>query len=130
MKEILDVIISYFEAGRDKNVTKLREIQLDDESFGTFSDVPPFELQNFENSIIYQELRFASLSDYNYAMSNEKISVWRDVALVTFNLKQTGMLVDNKTFSGTFVNINGRATFILVKKESWKILHIHMSNSV
>ncbi|WOV92649.1 MAG: nuclear transport factor 2 family protein [Candidatus Nitrosoabyssus spongiisocia] len=130
MKEVFDVIVSYFEAGRDQNTTKLKDIQLDDESFGTFSDVPPFELQNFENNIIYQELRFASLSDYNYKISNEKISIWGNVALVTFNLKQTGMLVDNKTFSGTFVDINGRATFVLVKKESWKILHIHISNSV
>ena len=34
---------------------------------------------------------------------------------------QKGMLVDNKAFTGEHIVINGRATFVLVKKPTWKI---------
>jgi len=40
---------------------------------------------------------------------------------------QKGMLVDNKAYTGEHIIINGRATFVLVKKQSWKIIHIHLS---
>ncbi len=37
------------------------------------------------------------------------------------------MLVDNKAYTGEHMTINGRATFVLVKQPSWKIVHIHLS---
>jgi len=40
---------------------------------------------------------------------------------------QKGMLVNNKAFTGELIIINGRATFVLVKKPVWKIVHIHLS---
>jgi len=36
------------------------------------------------------------------------------------------MLVDNKTFSGQHITINGRATFVLIKENTWKIIHLHL----
>ena len=46
--------------------------------------------------------------------------------IVTFELTQKGILVDNKAFTGQHITINGRATFVLIKKNTWKILHYHL----
>ena len=47
--------------------------------------------------------------------------------MVAFELNQKGMLVDNKAFTGEHISIEGRATFVLVKHPTWKIVHIHLS---
>ena len=39
------------------------------------------------------------------------------------------MLVDNKAFTGEHITIPGRATFVLIKKPTWKIVHMHLSKS-
>jgi len=45
---------------------------------------------------------------------------------VTFVLNQKGLLVDNKAFTGQHITINGRATFVLIKEDTWKIIHYHL----
>jgi len=126
-EEIISIIETFFEIGKTKNLTPLRTIQLDDQSFSSFSDVPPYDLKDFKTTVALEELRFISISDYSYEIRNPKISVFGDVAVVAFELTQKGMLVDNKAFTGEHITINGRATFVLVKKPSWKIAHIHLS---
>jgi len=44
-----------------------------------------------------------------------------------FDLMQKGMLVDNKAYTGEYITIQGRGTFVLIKKPTWKIVHIHLS---
>lgn len=121
------MIETFFEIGKTKDLTPLRSIQLDDPSFSSFSDVPPYDLKDFKTTVALEELRFISISDYDYQIKNPKISVFGDVAVVAFELTQKGMLVDNKAFTGEHIVIDGRATFVLVKKPSWKIAHIHLS---
>jgi hypothetical protein len=121
------VIETFFEVGKTKDLTPLRTIQLDEPSFSSFSDVPPYDLKDFKTTVALEELRFVSISDYDYQIKNPKISVFGDVAVVAFELTQKGMLVDNKAFTGEHITIDGRATFVLVKKPSWKIAHIHLS---
>jgi len=41
-------------------------------------------------------------------------------------LEQKGMLVDSQTYTGQYMTINGRATFVLIKKPTWKIVHYHL----
>ena len=125
--QIIKVIETFFETGKTKNLSQLREIQLDDSNFSSFSDVPPYDLKDFATSIVLEELRFVSISDYNYEIKNPKISIFGDTAVVAFELIQSGMLVDNKAYTGEHINIQGRATFVLVKKPTWKIVHIHLS---
>jgi hypothetical protein len=125
--QIIKVIETFFETGKTKNLSPLREIQLDDPKFSSFSDVPPYDLKDFTTTIALEELRFVSISDYNYEIKNPKISVFGDTAIVAFELIQSGMLVDNKAYTGEHINIQGRATFVLVKKPTWKIVHIHLS---
>ena len=125
-EEILEIIEMFFEAGRTKDFTILRKIQIDSPEFSSFSDVPPYELKNYSESIALEELRFSSISDYNYELKNPKISIFDTIGIVTFLLDQKGMLVDNKAFTGQHITINGRATFILIKNPTWKIVHYHL----
>ena len=125
---IIDVIEAFFEVGRTKNTAMLYNLQLDDERFSSFSDVPPLDMKDFKTTLMLEELRFVSISDYNYKLLHPKISVFGDTAVVATELRQTGMLVDNKNYTGEHISIDGRATFVLVNTgDTWKIVHIHLS---
>ena len=126
-ENIIHIVEAFFEAGKTKDLTPLRDIQLDDPAFSSFSDLPPYDLKDYKTSVELEELRFVSISDYDYAIRNPKISIFGDVAIVAFEITQKGMLVDTKAYTGEFMEIQGRATFVLVKKPSWKIAHIHLS---
>ncbi len=126
-EQIINTIEKFFEAGKSKNFAILREIQLDDSRFSSFSDVPPYDLKDFATTIVLEELSFVNISDYDYQIKNPKISVFDDTAIVAFELLQKGMLVDNKAFTGEIITFDERATFVLVKKPTWKIVHIHLS---
>ncbi len=126
-EEIIKIIETLFQAGVTKDLTKLKEIHLDDSRFSSFSDLPPYDLKDYQTTIVLEELRFISISDYSYEIKNPKISIFGDTAIVAIELIQQGMLVDNKAFTGEHMKINGRATFVLVKQPTWKIAHIHLS---
>ena len=125
---VLDTVRSFFEVGRTKDLAALRALQLDDPAFSSFGDVPPYDLKDYATSVALEELRFVSISDYDYRIDDPKVSVVGDAAVAAFGLVQKGMLVDNKAFTGQHVTIAGRATFVLVRRGGrWRILHIHMS---
>ena len=126
-EQIINTIEKFFEVGKSKNFAILREIQLDDSRFSSFSDVPPHDLKDFATTIVLEELRFVNISDYDYQIKNPKISVFDDTAIVAFELLQKGILIDNKAFTGESITLDERATFVLVKKPTWKIVHIHLS---
>ena len=125
--EIIKIIETLFQAGVTKDLTKLKDIHLNDPKFSSFSDLPPYDLKDYQTTIELEELRFISISDYSYEIKNPKISIFGDAAVVAMELIQQGMLVDNKAFTGEHMKINGRATFVLVKQPTWKIAHIHLS---
>ena len=125
--EIIRVIEALFEAGITKDMEKLRDIHLDDPRFSSFSDLPPYDLKDYQTTIELEELRFVSISDYTYQITNPKISVFGDTAVAAMELCQKGMLVDNKAYTGKHMSVTGRATFVLVKHPTWKIAHIHLS---
>ena len=126
-EEIIRIIEAFFETGKTKNLAVLKEIQLDNPDFSSFSDVPPYDLKDFATTMALEELRFVSISDYSYEIIKPKISVFGNSALVAFELLQKGMLVDNKAYTGEHITIKGRGTFVLIKNETWKIIHIHLS---
>ena len=125
-EEILQVIQAFFEVGKTKGFSVLRDIQVNSEEFSSLSDVPPYGLKNYSESIALEELRFSSISDYDYEIKNAKISIFGSTGVVTFVLNQKGLLVDNKAFTGQHITINGRATFVLIKEDTWKIIHYHL----
>ncbi|EIJ65909.1 hypothetical protein BD31_I0064 [Candidatus Nitrosopumilus salaria BD31] len=126
-EEIIKIIESLFEAGITKDLGILKDIHLNDPRFSSFSDLPPYDLKDYQNTIELEELRFVSISDYTYEIKNPKISIFGDAAVVAFELIQKGMLVDTKAYTGEHMIVNGRATFVLVKQPTWKIAHIHLS---
>ncbi len=126
-EEIIKVIETLFQAGVTKDLTQLKDIHLNDPKFSSFSDLPPYDLKDYQTTIELEELRFISISDYSYEIKNPKISIFGNAAIVAMELIQKGMLVDNKAFTGEHMKIKGIATFVLVKKPTWKIAHIHLS---
>ena len=126
-EDIIKVVEAFFEIGKTKNLGVLKDIQLNSPDFSSFSDVPPFDLKDFATTIALEELRFVSISDYDYEILKPKISIFEKLAIVAFELLQKGMLVDNKAFTGEHISIKGRGTFVLIKKDDWKIVHIHLS---
>ena len=126
-KEVIKVIESFFDVGKTKNFSVLRDIQLNDSIFSSFSDVPPYDLKDYSTTIVLEELRFASISDYDYEIKNIKVTILENTAILTCKLMQKGMLVDNKSFTGQHIIIDGRATFVLLKRKNWKIMHYHLS---
>ena len=125
-EQIVKVIRTFFETGKTKDFSVLGNIQVNSPEFSSFSDVPPYSLKGYAESIALEELRFSSISDYDYEIKNAKISIFGSVGVVTFALNQKGMLVDNKSFTGQHITINGRATFVLIKEDTWKIIHYHL----
>ena len=125
--EILEIIEHFFEVGKTKNLAPLRAIQLNDTRFSSYSDVPPLDLKDYATTIALQELRFVSISDYDYEIKNPRVDVFGDSAVVTFQIKQTGMLVDNYSFRGQHMSMESRGTFVLVKFPKWKIVHVHLT---
>ena len=126
-EEIIKVIETLFQAGITKDLSVLKDIHLNDSKFSSFSDLPPYDLKDYQNTIELEELKFVSISDYSYQIKNPKISIFGDTAVVALELIQKGMLVDTKAYTGEHMEINGRATFVLVKQPTWKIAHIHLS---
>ena len=125
-EKIVKVIQTFFEIGKTKDFSMLGNIQVDSPEFSSFSDVPPYSLKGYAESIALEELRFSSISDYDYEIKDAKISIFGSTGVVTFVLNQKGMLVDNKAFTGQHITINGRATFVLIKENTWKIIHYHL----
>ena len=126
-EEIIKIVESFFEIGKTKNLGMLKDLQLDSPDFSSFSDVPPFDLKDIATSMALEELRFVSISDYEYEIIKPKISVFDNSSIVAFELLQKGMLVNNKAFTGEHIVIRGRGTFVLIKNKTWKIAHIHLS---
>ena len=125
--EILDIITIFFNAGKTKNIAPLSVIQLDDPRFSAYSDVPPFDLKDFATTSALEQLRFVSISDYDFELKNMRVDLFENFAVVTFTVKQTGMIVDNYSFRGQHITMDSRATFVLAKYQKWKIVHIHLS---
>ena len=128
-EEIIKIVEAFFEIGKSKKLEILKDIQINDSSFSSFSDVPPYDLKDFSTTVALEELRFISISDYDYIIKNLKVSIFGDTSVVALELTQKGMLVDNKAFTGEHITIPGRATFVFIKKPTWKIVHIHLSKS-
>ena len=126
-EQIVKVIKTFFETGKTKDFSVLGNIQVNSPEFSSFSDVPPYSLKGYAESIALEELRFSSISDYDYEIKNAKISIFGSTGIVTFVLNQKGLLVDNKAFTGQHIAINSRATFVLIKEDTWKIIHYPVS---
>ena len=125
--DVLDILTTFFNAGKTKNLAPLSVIQLDDSRFSSYSDVPPLDLKDYATTIALQQLRFVSISDYDFEIKNARVDLFENFAIATFTIKQTGMVVDNYSFRGQHHSMESRGTFVLIKSNKWKIIHLHLS---
>ena len=127
-EKVKGTIYAAFEAGKNRNFGVLSRIHVDDGRFSKFGENPPYEMQDVRDALVLEEIGFASLSGYDYQIQNIKISLIDKVAIATFVLNYSGVLVDNTTFEGRTIKVRSRATFVLTKTGSdWLIIHEHLS---
>jgi ketosteroid isomerase-like protein len=124
---IKDFIYKYFQLAKTKEIEKIEEFL--DPRFTKFGDSPPYDRRDFERALILEQLHFASLSDYDFEIENLNTEVTGDVAVATFVLEVTGMIIDDYSFRGTSVNNKSRVTIVLQKdkKGRWRMVHQHLS---
>jgi ketosteroid isomerase-like protein len=125
--KIRDIIYNYFELAKTKEIEKIEEFI--DPSFTKFGDSPPYDRRDFERALMLEQLQFASLSDYDFKIEDLKTEVVGDVAIATFVIQVTGMIVDDYSFRGTAIDNKARATVVLRKDKNgrWKMVHQHLS---
>lgn len=125
--EILEIVSVFFNAGKTKNLAPLGAIQLDDPRYSCFGDVPPYDIKDYATTMALQQLRFVSISDYEFEIKNMRVDLFDNCAVATFTVLQTGMIVDSYSFRGQHLSMESRGTFVLVKFQKWKIVHLHLS---
>jgi ketosteroid isomerase-like protein len=125
--EVKNFIYTYFQLAQSKEIQNIEEFL--DSRFTKFGDAPPYDRRDFERALMLEQLHFASLSDYDFKIENLNTEVMGDVALATFLLEVTGMIIDDYSFRGTSVKSKSRVTIVLQKdkKGQWKMVHQHLS---
>ncbi len=125
--KVRNFIYKYFRLAQSKEIEKIEEFL--DSRFTKFGDAPPYDRRDFERALMFEQLHFASLSDYHFKIENLNTEVMGDVALATFLLEITGMIIDDYSFRGTSVNNKSRVTIVLQKdkNDEWKMIHQHLS---
>ena len=120
-------IHKYFELAQSKEIEKIEEFL--DPRFTKFGESPPYDRRDFGRALMLEQLHFASLSDYDFKIENLNTEVMGEVAVATFLLEVTGMIVDDYSFRGTSVNNKSRVTIVLKKdnNDQWKMVHQHLS---
>jgi len=127
-EQLFEIIKTFFDIGKTKNLRALYDIQAQDSAFSSFSDIPPHDLKDFTTTIALEELRFVGISDYDYEIQNLKIELLDNFAIAAFELYQHGLLINNTIYSCKKISSHTRSTFVFFKKPTWKIIHMHMSN--
>lgn len=124
--QIRDLINKYFQIAKSKEIESISEFF--DTNFTKFGDSPPYDLRDFERALMLEQLQFASISDYDFTITDMKVDVIGDIAVAAFALESTGIIVDDYSFRGTAIKNKSRATIVLQKnKGRWKMLHQHLS---
>lgn len=117
-----------FEIGRSKDLRSIHGMHFNDGRFSKFGDMPPYTRMDFNETCMHEELFFASVSDYDFRIEDLRVDLFGDVAIATFLIEHSGMLVDDYSFRGQTMRSKSRGTMIFHKKGSeWLIVHEHFS---
>lgn len=117
-----------FEIGKSKDLQAIQSLHYKDNRFSKFGDTPPYMRMDFNDACMYEELYFASVSDYDFKIEDLRVDLFDDMAIATFIVEHTGMLVDDYSFTGRMMNIRSRGTMVFQKKgPQWLIVHEHFS---
>ena len=124
---IKNLIFEYFQLAKTKEIERIDSFL--DTRFTKFGDSPPYDRRDFDRALMLEQLQFASISDYDFKIEDLKVEVQGSLAIATFLLTSTGMIVDDYSFRGTTINNKSRATVVFAKSEKgqWKMTHQHLS---
>jgi ketosteroid isomerase-like protein len=127
-REVSALITAYFEVGKNKDITNLSRFFAPSQYFSKFDESPPYTRQNSDDAFVYEQARFANISDYEYKIDDLKIDVIGFMAIATFYLDFKGVFVNDYSFEGSTVGGRSRVTMVMGKfADQWKIVHEHVS---
>jgi len=120
--------VSFFEAGKNKDVETLGRLHSSHELFTKFDENPPYVRQNSEEAFVHEQAAFANISDYEYQIDDLRIDLLEGAAVATFYLSYKGMFINDYSFEGTPVSSRARVTMVLSRSDKgWRIVHEHLS---
>ena len=127
-KEVTAFITSYFEVGKNKDITNLSRFFAASQYFSKFDESPPLTRQDADDAFMYEQARFANISDYQYEVGDLRIDVIGFTAIATFYLEFKGVFVNDYSFEGSTVGGRSRVTMVVSKfGDEWKLVHHHAS---
>ena len=127
-KDVAALITSYFDVGKTKDITTLSRFFAPSQYFSKFDESPPYTRQNSEDAFVYEQARFANISDYEYKIDDLRIDVIGFIAIASFYLDFKGVFVNDYSFEGSTVAGRSRVTMVVGKfGDEWKIVHEHVS---
>jgi ketosteroid isomerase-like protein len=127
-RDVEAVIVAFFEAGKDKDLSNLSGFHAGADRFTKFDENPPYTRQNSDEAFVHEQAAFANISDYSYTIEGLRVDLFGDVAVATFYLTYRGMFVNDYSFEGSPVGSRARVTMVLARTPAgWKIAHEHLS---
>jgi len=127
-REVAALITAYFDVGKSKDITNLSKFFASPQYFSKFDESPPYTRQNSDDAFVYEQARFANISDYEYKVEDLRIDVVGFMAIATFYLSYKGVFVNDYSFEGSTVSGRVRVTMVVGKfGDEWKIVHHHAS---
>lgn len=127
-REIAAFIVSFFEAGKEKELASLMGFHAPDKLFSKFDENPPYTRQTSEEAFVYEQAAFANISDYDYKIEGMRVDLFDSTAVATFYLTFKGVFVNDYSFEGMTVGSKSRVTMVLKKfDDGWKMVHEHFS---
>ncbi len=127
-REVAALVAAYFEVGKSKDVASLSRFYAPPQYFSKFDESRPFTRQNANEAFMYEQARFANISDFDYRVEDLRIDVLGLMAVATFYLDYKGVFVNDYSFEGSTVAGKSRVTMVLGKfGDGWKIVHQHSS---
>ena len=127
-REVAALITSYFEVGKSKDITSLSRFFAPSQYFSKFDESRPYTRQNSDDAFMYEQARFANISDYEYKIEDLRIDVIGFMAIATFYLDYKGVFVNDYSFEGSTVGGRSRVTMVVGRfGDEWKIVHHHAS---
>jgi ketosteroid isomerase-like protein len=127
-REVAALITSYYEVGKSKEITSLSRFFAPSQYFSKFDESRPYTRQNSDDAFMYEQARFANISDYEYKIEDMRIDVVGFMAVATFYLDYKVVFVNDYSFEGSTVGWRSRVTMVVGKLgDEWKIVHHHVS---
>lgn len=127
-REVTAFILSFFEAGKEKELTTLMDFHAPAKVFTKFDEHPPYTRQDSEEAFVYEQASFANISDYEYKVEALRVDLLGGAAIATFYLTFKGVFVNDYSFEGMTVGSRSRVTMVLGRfADGWKIVHEHFS---